>query len=204
MNSDKVMHTAFKNEGPAFRCGMPGWVLLLSLFALPCSADDASATKDSVPSDDANVFQLMRLLNQNEELLFEIEKLRGQVEELVQTAERSRKSQRKIATDFDKRLGQIEDNREQGTSEDKVVIDALESRIGQLEEALAAMHAVVTSTEQTQAVVNPVDEAYEVALETYRSGDYESAIENFRTFLDEYGSDAAAPLQPTPNPNPEG
>jgi len=193
VNSEKSKRTAFKNDGHTFRFGMSGWVLLLSLVASPCSANDEAVTADSMAADDANVFQLMRLLNQNEELLFEVEKLRGQVEELLQGAERSRKSQKIIAADFDKRLGQIEDKPEQDTSEDKTVIDALESRIGQLEEALTAMHAVITSTEQTQVVENPVDDVYEVALEAYRAGDYEAAIRDFRAFLEEQDGDAAAP-----------
>ena len=177
---DKPGHTKWR--------GITGLVLLLSSFALPCNAQDAPAE-----TEDANVFQLMRLLNQNEELLFEIEKLRGQVEDLIQGARQSRKSQTAIATDFDSRLEEIEAKPNVDTDEDKAKISALETRVLQIEEALAAMHEVISSTAQTPLEANPSDEAYETALQTYQAGDYDTAVSEFRAFLDAYGSDAAAP-----------
>jgi len=163
-------------------------VLLLSFFATPCVADETAA-----PSAETNAYQLIQLLNQNEALISEIATLRGQVEELLQVSERSGKSQKLIAADFDRRLGQIESKPAVDTSEDKAKIMTLESRVQQLEEALTAMHEVISSAERTRTQTNPADVAYETALETYQAGDYEGAIREFRTFLDEYSSDAAAP-----------
>ena len=179
------MRQAIQKGSQTLRFRVIAMARLLSFFAVPCNADDATA--------DTNAYQLIQLLNQNEELISEIASLRGQVEELLQAAERSGKSQRRIAADLDRRVVKIEAKPDLDTSDDKAKIKALESRMQQLEEALAAMHEVISSAERTRAQINPADGAYETALETYRAGDYEGAIREFRTFLDKYSSDAAAP-----------
>jgi tol-pal system protein YbgF len=185
---DEIKRKAFRKSDQAFRLGMTGIVLSFSVSAVPCNADESVST-----TDDANAYRVIQLLNQNEELLSEIAKLRGQVEVLVQGAEQSGKSQRSIAADFDSRLGKIEAKPDLDTSEDKAKINAMESRMLQLEEALAAMHEVVSSTERARVETNPADSAYETALQTYRDGDYEAAVREFRLFLDQYSSNAAAP-----------
>ena len=188
MNCDKIEREAFRIGGQTLRFGMTGLLLLFSFFAVPCIANDETET-----TAESNAYQLIQLLNQNEELISEIATLRGQVEELLEEAERSGNSQRMIATDFDRRLGQIEAKPTLDTSEDNAKIEAIESRMLHIEEALAAMHVVVSSAERTQVDTNPADGAYEMALETYRAGDYDAAIREFRAFLDEYSIDAAAP-----------
>jgi len=163
----------------------------LICLAAPSNADETAQTEET--ATDARAYQLIQLFNQNENLLSEIATMRGQVEELVQSMVRSGKSQRAIATDFDSRLSKIEAKPDLDTSEDRARINALESRMLQLEQALAAMHEVITSTERAQAETNPADSAYETALESYRAGDYEAAVVEFRAFLDQYSDDAAAP-----------
>ena len=94
-------------------------LLLASLIALPSAADDhdqAQAAMDGV------AYQLRQLLNQNEELTNEIAGLRGQVEELLDDAQRSRESQLKIAADFDNRIGTIESKPDVDNSEEKARI----------------------------------------------------------------------------------
>ena len=78
------------------RRGLRLAALLFALVAAPCRADDVP-----VPLDDTNAYQLLQLLNQNETLSAEISNLRGQIEELVEGAQRARQSQQKIAVDFD-------------------------------------------------------------------------------------------------------
>ena len=188
MNSVEIKRAACQYGEQAFRFGMTALGLLFSFFAAPCNADEATET-----TTESNAYQLIELLNQNEALLSEIATLRGQVEELLQRAKQSGKSQKTVAADFDRRLGLIEAEPTLDTSEDKAKIKALESRMQQIEEALAAMHEVISSAEQTRGKQNPADSAYETALEAYQAGDYEAAVHAFRAFLDEYSNDAAVP-----------
>ena len=58
--------------------------ILVALAPAPCLGDDAAQDMDT------NAYQLLQLLNQNEALSSEISRLRGQVEELVESAERAR------------------------------------------------------------------------------------------------------------------
>ena len=158
--------------------------LLFALVTAPVRADDVP-----VPIDDTNAYQLLQLLNQNEALSAEISILRGQIEELVEGAERARQSQEKIAVDFDTRIATIEAKPEVDTSEDKARITELESRIQQLEEALTAMHEVVKTATQAPVETNTTETIYESALEKYRAGEYQAAVLDFQAFLQLYGDD---------------
>lgn len=163
-------------------------LLLASLIALPSAADDhdqAQAAMDGV------AYQLIQLLNQNEELTNEIAGLRGQVEELLDDAQRSRESQLKIAADFDNRIGTIESKPDVDNSEEKARIAELESRLQQLEEALTAMHEVVTTIAAAPAAKSAPETIYESALEKYQAGDYAAAIEELEAFITLYGKDPA-------------
>lgn len=169
---------------------LPGAVILLlaSLVAIPCAAnDEAPAAMDSV------AYQLIQLLNLNEELRSEMAGLRGQVEELVAGAQRARESQLKIATDLDTRLRKIETKPDVDTSEDKAKIVELESRLQQLEEALAAMHDLVVSAAQAPAAKSASETIYESALEKYKAGDYSAAILELQAFLQLYGDSPMSP-----------
>ena len=188
MSSKEIKPESSEKSSQSRQLGAIGLLLLVSIVAVPCNADEAAAT-----ATDSNAIQLIEILNQNDALNAEIATLRGQVEVLLQTAERSGENQKIIAVDFDRRLSQIELTPAQDTSEDKIRIAVLESRMLQLEEALAAMHAVISSADHTQAKTNPADDAYEAALETYRLGDDEAAIRELEAFLEAYGSHAMAP-----------
>ncbi|UCH46978.1 MAG: tol-pal system protein YbgF [Betaproteobacteria bacterium] len=166
------------------RCGIRLAALLLALVTAPVRADDVPA-----PIDDTNAYQLLQLLNQNEALSAEISSLRGQIEELVESAERARKSQEKIAVDFDARIATIEAKPDVDTSEEKARIATLESRIRQLEDALNAMHEVVKTATQAPIETNTTETVYESALEKYRDGEYEAAVLDFQAFLQLYGDD---------------
>ena len=163
-------------------------LLLSAVVSAPCMAgDEADSNMDSA------AYQLIQLLNQNEALSSEISGLRGQIEELLEGADRSRESQRKIATDFDARIRKIETKPEVDTTEDKAKIAELENRLQQLEEALAAMHEVVTSATQAPVAKSASETIYESALEKYQAGNYEAAILDLRVFLQLYGDDPASP-----------
>ena len=188
MSSKEIKPEASENGGQPCRLGATGLLLLVSFVAVPCNADEATAT-----TTDSDAIQLLEILNQNDVLNSEIATLRGQVEVLLEAAQRSGENQKIIAADFDRRLGQIEAEPAQDTSEDKTKITELESRMLQLEEALAAMHAVISSADHTQVTTNPADDAYEAAMETYRLGDDEAAIQELEAFLEAYSSHAMAP-----------
>jgi len=169
---------------------LPGAIILLlgSLVAIPCVAnDEAQAAMDSV------AYQLIQLLNQNEELRSEMAGLRGQVEELVGDAQRARESQLKIATDLDARVRKIETKPDIDTSEDKARIVDLENRLQRLEEALAAMHELVVSAAQAPAAKSASETIYESALEKYQAGNYSVAIAELQAFLQLYGDDPMSP-----------
>ena len=188
MSSKETRPESSEKGGQSRRLGAIGSLLLMSFVAAPCNADEAATT-----ATDSNAIQLIEILNQNDALNTEISTLRGQVEVLLQAAERSGELQKVIAADFDRRLSQIELMPAQDTSEDKTRIAELESRMLQLEETLAAMHAVISSTDHTQVNANPADDAYEAALETYRLGDDEAAIRELDAFLEANGDHAMAP-----------
>ncbi len=163
-------------------------LLLACVVASPCAADDeAQAAIDSA------AYQLIQLLNQNEELRSEMARLRGQVEELAAGAQRARESQLKIATDLDARVRQMETKPDVDTSEDKARIVKLEDRLQQLEEALAAMHDLVVSADRAPAAKSTSETIYESALEKYQAGDYSAAIVELQAFLQLYGDDPMSP-----------
>lgn len=163
-------------------------VLLASVIAFPCAANDENqAAMDNV------AYQLIQLLNHNEELRSEMAGLRGQVEELAAGAQSARESQLKIATDLDARLRKMETRPDVDTSEDKAKIVELENRLRQLEEALAAMHDLVVSAAQAPAAKSASETIYESALEKYQAGDYSAAILELKAFLQLYGDDPMSP-----------
>jgi tol-pal system protein YbgF len=158
--------------------------LLFGLVAAPCQAQDVPAL-----SDDTNAYQLLQLLNRNEALSAEISNLRGQIEELVEGTRRARQSQQEIAVDFDARIATLEAKPEVDTNEDKTRIATLESRVQQLEDALTAMHEVVTTAMQATVEASTTETIYEAALEKYRAGEYEHAVLDFQAFLQLHGDD---------------
>ncbi len=160
---------------------------LAVLMTTTCHADDASHAVD------ANAYQLLQLLNRNEELSSEISRLRGHIEELLEKAERTRQSQEIIAVDFDTRISRIEAKPETDNSEERARIAALENRIQQLEDALTAMHEVVMMAAQAPVESNHAETIYESALEKYQAGQYEIAVLDFRAFLQLYGDDPLSP-----------
>ena len=169
------------------RDGLRFAALLLAIVAAPCRADEVP-----VPLDETNAYQLLQLLSQNEALAAEISELRGQIEELIEGAERARRSQDKIAVDFDSRIATIEARPQVDVSEDKARIAELESRIQQLEDALSAMHEVVTAAAKAPLQADTTERVYETALEKYRAGEYQAAVLDFQAFLQLYGDDPLA------------
>jgi len=164
-------------------------LLLLAFFATPFFAAPCAADDNDYTATDTNAYQMLQLLNQNEALSSEISRLRGQIEELIDSTERARDSQIKIATDFDTRIARIETKPEADTSVDKARIVELENRMQQLEDAIAAMHEVVTSAAQAPVALSASETVYESALEKYQAGAYEASIVDFRAFLQLYSDD---------------
>jgi len=162
-------------------------ITVLVLAVAPGHAQDSSP---SVP--DANAYQLIQLLNQNEALSSEIAGLRGQLEEAIDQLEHAREAQKKISVDFDKRIATLETRPVVDTSEDKARIAELESRIQQLEQALTAMHDVVMSVAKAPVQANPTEAAYESALVKYRNGNFDEAVLDLQAFVQLYASDPLA------------
>ncbi len=166
------------------RFGVRAIAALLALIAVHGHAQEQSPS-----ALDTNAYQLIQLLNQNEALSTEISRLRGQLEESLEKAQRARESQEKISVDFDTRIATLEAKPVVDTSEDKARIAELEARIRQLEEAIAAMHDVVMSVAEAPAAANTTETTYEAALEKYRAGNYQAAALDLQAFLQLYAND---------------
>ena len=171
--------------------------LRLALWAtvagLALAGAPAHAQESSPPTlPDADAYQLIQLLNQNEALSSEIAGLRGQLEEALDQLEHAREAQKKISVDFDKRISTIEARPVVDTSEDKARIAELENRIQQLEQALTAMHEVVMSVAKAPVQENTAETAYENALVKYRNGNFDDAVLDLQAFVQLYATDPLA------------
>jgi tol-pal system protein YbgF len=161
---------------------------------------------------------VIELMNQIETLNAELNKLRGEMEVLNNSLENAQRRQRDMYLDLDTRLRRFEAAGGEPGQKDKQVGD-LEARIKRLEEgaggvpgagAGAAAPVAPPSppsppTAPTAPAVqkpaspaaageaSPARRAYDNALNTYRSGDYQGAITAFDAFVKRYPKDALAP-----------
>ena len=160
---------------------------------------------------------VIELMNQIETLNAELNKLRGEMEVLNNSLENAQRRQRDMYLDLDTRLRRFES----AAGEPGKPSGDLEARIKRLEDAQAGgptaaaaptpgpAAAVTTPTPPappaTPAVPKPAApaapagdasaarRAYDAALNTYRSGDYQGAVAAFDSFVKRYPKDALAP-----------
>ncbi len=156
----------------------------------------AQADSSQAPSrSDARA--MVQLMNQLDSLNVELNKLRGKVEELNNSVLNAEKRQKDMYLDLDTRLRRIEQSSAEMVTESQKGASALadlRGRIEKLEQAAAsgagpASNAVATSGPAAGGSVNPdevVRRAYEGAMQKYRDGEYQDAIQSFQAIVQQY------------------
>jgi tol-pal system protein YbgF len=131
---------------------------------------------------------LMNLISRVDQLQAEIQRLNGENEALRHELEQTQKRQRDMYIDLDERMQQ---QAQQPTvvapSNAPAVSTATPSLSGQAESAESASTAVESSANtSTPAVVETGEAAYQAALQTLRSGQYQDAINALQVFPEQY------------------
>jgi tol-pal system protein YbgF len=158
--------------------------LLLGVLAAAClAADDGAAAAGS----DAR--RIIRLINQNEELSAELGKLRGQLDELLNSIDKTRKQQREMYQTLNARIDRMERDRKASASEDDLV-RSLKARVQQLEDTVTALRAAMAGANGDNSDMDPAYRSYSAGLEAIRNGEYQVAVAAFRKFLEERPNDA--------------
>ncbi|HWQ38326.1 MAG TPA: tol-pal system protein YbgF [Burkholderiales bacterium] len=144
---------------------------------------------------------MIQLLNQVETLNAELNKLRGKVEELGHGIASAEKRQRDMYLDLDTRMRRLEQAMAANLKREQEAIGALEERLRKLEQSQqsaipppvntaagsdAPAPAVVSASNPAPAASEGAQRAYETALSSYRTGDYQGAINGFVGFLQQY------------------
>ena len=144
---------------------------------------------------------VVQLLNQVDALNAELNKLRGKIEELGNSIANAEKRQKDMYLDLDTRLRRVEQQGGGGASrKTDESIAALAERVRKLEQGAAIPAPINTAAGSetpapgTAIAVAPVpaagaespQRAYEVALASYRGGDFQGAINGFQNFLKQF------------------
>lgn len=144
---------------------------------------------------------MVQLLNQVETLNAELNKLRGKVEELGHGISNAEKRQRDMYLDLDTRMRRLEQAMAANQKKEQDAIGALEERLRKLEQSQqsaipspvntaagsdAPAPAAVAVSNPAPAASEGAQRAYETALNSYRAGDYQGAINGFLGFLKQY------------------
>jgi tol-pal system protein YbgF len=178
-------------------CAPPAWrrftgglsraaLLLLAALAAPGQAAD-----DSNAAGNNTALRLIELINQNEALNSDIGKLRGQLEEILDSIKQSQERQKKIAADLDSRIGKIEAERKSQSGSSQVNVKALEDRIRDLERSIAVLHKTLADTKHTEE--DPAQKAYDDAIKSFEAGDYPAATRYLSAFVELFPDNAAVP-----------
>jgi tol-pal system protein YbgF len=167
-------------------------LLLLGVLCSPCAAGDEPTAPP--PSADGNngAYPLIELINQNEELTSEVSRLRGQLEELLETMRQSQERQKKIAADLDSRVGSIEAERKTRTVDAQAKEKALADKVRELENALGVLRQALSEA-GAAAEENPAQKAYGAAVKEYEAGDYAAAIRHLGAIVDLFPDAAVVP-----------
>jgi tol-pal system protein YbgF len=180
-----------------FPCARRGWhrftselastaLLLLATLAAPGLAADES----NAAGGNNTAVRLIELINQNEALSSDITKLRGQLEEILDTIKQSQERQRKIAADLDSRIGKIEAERKSQSGASQVNVKALEDKIRDLERSIAVLHKTIADTKLVEE--DPAQKAYDDAIKSFETGDYPAATRYLSAFVELFPDKAAA------------
>lgn len=169
--------------------------------AAPSAREDSAivlAQADSSQSASrSDARAMVQLMNQLDSLNVELNKLRGKVEELNNSVLNAEKRQKDMYLDLDTRLRRIEQSTTDTAAESQKGTSALSDlrgRIEKLEQAAAsgagpASNAAGSSSPPAGASVNAdeaVRRAYEAAMQKYRDGDYQDAIQSFQAIVEQY------------------
>ena len=134
---------------------------------------------------------LLNLHTQIEALRQDLNKLRGQIEVLVNENELAQKRQRDFYIDLDSRLRRIEqpDLPAMSTSPVPPVAAGSESNT-----AAPSLATAVDSPAASAATVEAAENgAYEAAYDLFKAGNYQGAITRFQSFLESYPTSRFAP-----------
>lgn len=177
-----------------------GWVarrlaradlLLLTALAAPCLAGDEPNGAPPPAAGNNSAFQVIELINQNESLSSDVTKLRGQLEEVLDTIKQSQERQKKIAADLDSRIGKIETERKTPSGASQANVKALEDKVRELERSLAVLRKAITDAKQLDE--DPAQKAYGIAIREFETGDYPAAIRHLGAFVELFPDNASAP-----------
>ncbi len=145
---------------------------------------------------------MVQLLNQVDALNAELNKLRGKIEELGNSIANAEKRQKDMYLDLDTRLRRVEQGAAGASRKSDETIAALTERVRKLEQG-AGIPAPINTAAGSEApapgaataVAPPATPAaggesaqrvYEVALSSYRGGDFQGAINGFQNFLKQF------------------
>jgi tol-pal system protein YbgF len=181
-----------------FPCAQRGWHRFTSelaraalLLLAASSAPGLAADESNAAAGNNTAVRLIELINQNEALSSDMTKLRGQLEEILDTIKQSQERQKKIAADLDSRIGKIEAERKSQSGASQVNIKALEDKIRDLERSLAVLHKTIADTKQADE--DPAQKAYDTAIKSFEAGDYPAATRYLSAYVELFPNDAAAP-----------
>jgi tol-pal system protein YbgF len=166
-------------------------LLLLSALAAPCSAGDEPKAAPSAAGNDS-AFQVIEMINQNESLNSEVTRLRGQLDEVLDTIKKSQERQKKFAADLDSRVGKIETERKAQSRDAQTKVKALEDKVLELERSLAVLRQALSDANQA-AEEDPAQKAYGIAIKEYEAGDYAAAIRHLSAFVELFPGSAVTP-----------
>lgn len=174
-------------------------ITLMSAALLPAVslAEEATPLSDRVDRLERILKSqgLTAMLGRVDQLEREIQKLRGENEELNHRIEEIRESQREMYVDLDERLSKQSETLEQAQSSpqrgmpdqgaaEQAVRDA-DAELGEVEDNQAATQSS-SDDGSTPAAVENGEAAYQSALKTLRSGQYDQAIEELSAFPEAY------------------
>lgn len=140
---------------------------------------------------------MVQLMNQLDSLNVELNKLRGKVEELNNSVMNAEKRQKDMYLDLDTRLRRIEQSTADVTTESQKEAGALADLRGRIEKleqaagggAVPASSAAVSSSPAAGGTVDSdaaVRRAYDAAMQKYRDGEYQEAIQSFQAIVEQY------------------
>jgi tol-pal system protein YbgF len=139
---------------------------------------------------------MVQLLNQVDTLNAELNKLRGKIEELGHGVTTAEKRQRDMYLDLDTRMRRVEQTVTASQKKEQEMIAALEDRLRKLEQSVQtiqaqpAIPAPVNTAASDASPPAPTAESpqrtYDTAMASYRSSDYQGAINGFLGFINRY------------------
>lgn len=171
-------------------CARIGLWLPVVLLAL---TEPALARDQAAPgTGDAAALRLIQLINQNDALTNEVAQLRGQIEELRRTLEKSQELQKRVLTDLDARVKTVESKPVPTPKQDDTALAALNGRLEQLERSLQALQQALSAPD-APSETDAAAQAFEAALQRYGAGEYQAAVDGFSDFLARFPDHPSVP-----------